>query len=148
MRLSLTSLVRTLSYQRALTGEDEPESSQRKLALPAAQSTHPKILGGAVDFDRSGYYEGFGPNLTSVRLSGLEQHTAIKRELSARLGVTPSPHIADPSNFNLDVPAALTVATEELHAEGLINRVIEFEGQPNECLHAAVNPDFLSLINQ
>jgi hypothetical protein len=137
IRLSITSMTRSIAYQRELVAAG-------KLAVD--DSTHTKQEGGASDADLGGYYQGFGADLKAISLRTPAQQAPIRQIFAEELkayGMQPT--LVGPEYFDPRVPKALGLATQQLHEQGVMNAVEEFPDDPNNCLHMAVNPHLSSL---
>jgi len=133
VRLSVTSLTRSVVYQDELIANGK---------LAVADSTH--TAGGAFDIDLSGYYEVNGTNTPAViSLRTPEEQAPIRQAFNGReLGAAGMhPFIRPTSEFDPAVSLALVAAADAMAEEGLINRVVEFPGTNNSCLHIAANPN-------
>jgi hypothetical protein len=130
--LAVTSLVRSNEAQQDLVRFG-------KLADP--ESTH--RTGGAFDIDASGYYvQDPEAGLISVvhpdrNRRGMRQVAGIlKGEVDRQYDMPEAPSAYDPR-----LADTLLTVTERLHDSGFINRIVEFGGTANQCIHIAVNPD-------
>ncbi len=138
VRLSITSMTRSIAYQRELVAAG-------KLAVD--DSTHTKQEGGASDADKGGYYQGFGAELKAISLRTPAQQAPIRQIFETELKVSGmQPELLGPEHFDPRVPQALALATEDLHARGVMNAVDEFPNDPNNVLHMAVNPHLSALV--
>ena len=132
--LAVTSLVRSDEEQQELV-------RLGKLADP--ESTHRNAV--AFDIDASGYYIsdyelGLVPVVHPNRNQfGMRRIAAILQKES---GVA---YDAPESDYEFDprIPTALLTVAEALHKSGVINRIVEFVGEPNQCVHIAPNPEYL-----
>lgn len=132
--MSLTSLVRSVEYQRVIV-----ENGQ----LASTDSTH--TTGSAFDIHAKGYYMYRDDVLYSVNDLPVATSRRIASALRDRysLNKTQDMPITAPQEWNDDrVHAAIDTVTLAMHQWGLINRVVEFEGTPNQCYHIAVNPEY------
>lgn len=127
-RLAGTSYVRSESYQRLIL------SDPRKLASP--ESTH--CAGGAWDTDMWDYYwmENEG-SFRKVTRHDRDQTTV--QAIADQLGNTPT--LVAPVEHNPEVLTAAIAVADRLHYAGLVNRILEFAGTSNQCLHTAPNPE-------
>lgn len=132
-RLASTSFSRSESVQAALVADPT------KLASP--NSTH--CVGGPTDFDSSAYYWWSGDQ-GLMKVSDPRRDQAKATEIGALLGDTPPPPVA-PVAYDERVTKALVSVLDELHEAGVVNHVLEFAGQPNQCSHVAPHPDFTGL---
>ena len=132
-RIASTSFVRSEVTQAALVADGT------KLASP--DSTH--CVGAPVDFDTSGYYWWSGDyGLMKVSHPGRDQKKA--GEIGSMLG-TANPTPEAPITYDQRVMDALVGVLDDLHDQGLVNHLLEFEGQANQCSHVAPHPDFTRL---
>ena len=135
--LPITSFVRSEAYQAQLS------AIPGKLALPAEDSTHP--TGWPFDIDSSSHYVLEDGEVRSASRRDPAAIKTINLALEAKYGrdsrhtKLASAHLYNPSVFR-----ALHSVTDRLHAEGAINKVVEFPGTRDECLHIGVNPEAFS----
>lgn len=132
VRLAGTSFARSQMYQADLIEAG---------ALATLMSTH--CVGAAFDLDASGYYV-FTPD------SGLESVAHPDRAGSLKLVAS---HLGDRSLANSfatresaepydeRITNQLIRAVTDLHDAGMLNRVVEFPGTHNQCVHLAPNPE-------
>ncbi|MBX4190619.1 hypothetical protein KW794_00875 [Candidatus Saccharibacteria bacterium] len=134
-KLAVTSFVRSMVYQRQLNQDPE------KLALSPEESSHP--TGWAFDIDSSGYYlHQSGEAPISVSLRDPKKQEQLAWALGRRLGEVAIPTVI--SGASLYDRAALTSlhrALNIMHNASIINRVAEYTGTQNECVHVCVNPE-------
>lgn len=130
LRLAVTSLVRSMAYQKELVKNPE--------VLANPNSTH--CAGGAFDIDAAGYYWVRDGEVRKVS-HPLRIQSAAKLIGTAIAGESDTPTQEAPVSYNERVVVALLDVTKELHDQGLINQIIEFEGSSNQCVHSAVNPE-------
>lgn len=127
-RLALTSFIRSEERQAQLVAGG-------KLASP--DSTH--CVGAAIDIDSSAYYwrseDGVFMTISDPRR---DRQKVIS--IGSMLGDDPPPSIA-PLSFDVRVTEALVSVLNVLHEEGLVNHILEFPGQSNQCSHVAPNPN-------
>lgn len=132
LRLAATSFVRSEVYNAKLV---------RDGALASPKSTH--CVGAAFDVDASGYYS-FSPDtgLESVahpaRLGSLG---LIASQLGNRLADNIYATRQSGERYDSSVTGALILVAAELHSDGMLNRIVEFTGTQNQCLHFCPNPD-------
>lgn len=133
LRLSVTSLVRTVEQQKRIVQSG---------ALAVPNSTHE--VGEAGDFDASGYYrwdcrEGLQsiphPDRSPYRVD------TISRTLheSAGLG-NHTPPIRRPELYDARITDTLVGVAHQMMMDGLVNTVVEFPNTSNRCVHFAANP--------
>ncbi len=135
VRLAITSMTRSIAYQRNLVAGGK---------LAVEDSSHTKVIFGAVDADLGGYYQGFGDDVTAVSLREPNLQAPISRLFTTELGATPAhPRLLGPAGFDPRVPEALLLATAEIYDIGAMNRLEEFAGTDNSCLHMVPHPDFM-----
>lgn len=131
LRLAITSMARSEAAQ-ALLAEDPT-----KLAVAAELSTHPTA--GPYDTDASGYYLQLPDRLISIVHPDRPDPEVINRTLS---GASSRPYVRDIRKdlFDPRVVDTFVGLADEMHRAGDINRVLEFKGTSNQCVHIAPNP--------
>lgn len=132
LRLAVTSMVRTLEYQRLLV-EGGRYASQT--------STH--CVGAAFDLDDSSYYrqEADGSFVSCANPEAIEARTAAAEVIRRRMADGTPPMRFD-NEYDPRVNIAAEMAATYMHENGLINRLKEFPDKPYSVLHVAANPDY------
>lgn len=126
IKLSVTSLIRTIPYQNTII-------KAGKLAAP--DSVHTR--GEAFDIHGSGYYAGEVPvNNFSHKQSDFEQ---VFKKLNAALT---SPAFGDSSLYNPQVREILLFVLSQMQEEGRIHFVNEYPDTANEVFHICRNPSY------
>jgi Family of unknown function (DUF5715) len=131
VRLAVTSLVRSGETQRKLVADTS------KLANP--KSTHRN--GAAFDIDASAYYMVQHGELISVQHPDRDQK--IVRAIGKTLAAKSAGEAARISQNDYDpkVMQVLLHVVSGLHRGERINRIVEYEGTANQCVHIAPNPN-------
>ena len=128
LRLSATSFVRSEEKQ-AVIAKDPTK-------LAEAESTH--CAGGPWDTDAWEYY-WLDDEHGLMKVTTRQRDPETVEEIASMLGTTPTP--VAPVPHNPEVVRAAIVVADRLHHAGLVNRILEFAGSPNQCLHMAPNPE-------
>lgn len=133
VRLATTSLVRSERRQAELVAGG---------ALAVPESTH--CVGAAFDLDASSYYvDGPDGAPRSTPHPGRDQQRLqdIARYLAdENPNRQAEPLRIAPESFDERIVDELLVVTGELAEQEYINRLVEFAGTENQCLHIAPNP--------
>lgn len=111
-----------------------------KLANP--RSTHRN--GGAADKDASACY-WMDDDGKALKIVHPDRDRAAMEIIGQQLD-TGQPTGVAPVQYDKRIFDALIEVADEMHEQGLINRILEFEGTPNQCLHTAFHPDFPQLL--
>lgn len=134
IRLPATSFARTEKMQDALVASG---------ALATPGSTH--CVGAAFDIDASSYYsvdleQGIAsvphPGRDKDRLGGIARFLANQ---DPTMGVPM--RVDEQQDYDSRVAGMLLIVAADLHSTGMINRIVEFSGTENQCIHIAPNPD-------
>lgn len=131
-RLAVTSLSRSTEMQNRLVADPA------KLASP--DSTH--CAAASFDIDASGYYQFDSDGLLLSIISPDRDMQAVQEindDLTRRVSFPTMTHQTS-RGFDARVIDALLNITDILHRQGVINRIVEYEGTGNQCLHIAPNP--------
>lgn len=131
-RLAVTSVSRSSKMQVELVNSGK---------LAERESTHP--FAAAFDLDGSGYYIEH-PEYGLVPVVHPDRPRQAMALAADKLKQTVSQPYQTPEIdvvYNPNVIEALQAVTDRLHDLGMINRILEFAGTPNQCLHIAPNPN-------
>lgn len=124
VRLSLTSMLRTRSYQETII-------KAGKLAMPSS----PHTRGEAFDIDGCAYYDGDVP--INPREGKQKIWQMAFRKLHAAL---PAPKFGDYDSYDPRVHQILKGILEDMQSIGRLNFVHEHQGTTNACFHICRNP--------
>lgn len=135
LRLPITSMARTVLMQRALIQAG---------ALATPDSTH--CVGAAFDIDASSYYriadDGLPVSVPNPRRDTQKTRVISDFLIERSQDANSAPmRVSSPGQFDSRVIGALLIVTAELQSKDYINRIVEFPGSSNQCLHIAPNPD-------
>jgi hypothetical protein len=136
IRLAATSFARSEEYNASLLATQG--------ALVSPDSTH--CQAAAFDIDASGYYT-LTPDsgIETVRYPGnADSLQSIGNLLGDRNPANQFATQTSVEQYDSRVTGALLLATLELHNSDMINRIVEFSGTRNQCVHIAPNPDVTS----
>lgn len=128
IRLAITSLSRTLSYQKKLV-------KAGKLADP--ESVHTK--GVAFDIDAGGYYLGEVP--INARAEAQNEFKTNFQKISAPIENHP---FGDYALYDPKVHQILHKVLENMAKEGKLHFVYEFPNTTNDVFHVCLNPNYLN----
>ncbi len=131
VRLAVTSMARSDEVQQELV-------RRGKLADP--ESTHRSAA--AFDIDASGYYM-YDASRQLVPVVHPGRDKAGRQEVTRLLQAEVEWKYDTPTGafiYDQRVPDALLRVTDRLHEMGAINRIVEYVGEPNQCVHIAPNP--------
>lgn len=146
--MAVTSLTRSLDYQKQLI-----DSGQ---TLASSDSTH--CTGNAMDIDLSGYYKQIcdsGSFYSTRRMlfsSVVDSRRFYSRQIvSGQLAKEHGQSIAvvqkeeDCEAYDSRITKSIKQVATWMHRLNLINAVIEYPGSERECLHVAVNPQYMNI---
>lgn len=128
VRLSVTSLVRSVAYQKQITAAGKI----------SAQTGSSHSYGEAFDIDAHGYYMG-ELAINTIPKEGHEPY----REGFADLGIdTVPPPVGDGNLFNREVFVILEKVLEKMQAEGKLHYIHEIPGTPSSAFHICRAPSY------
>jgi len=132
LRLAATSFARSEMYNAQLIADG---------ALASQRSTH--CVGAPFDIDASGYYT-FTPDSGVQSVAHPDRQGSLEllaKQLGDRSSDNPYATRAANEPFDSRVTGALLLVAAELHADGIVNRIVEFSGTANQCVHICPNPE-------